>query len=116
MQTVEIRFKGNRKSFFTWGEEALLRLQEPVIVEAERGLDLGRVNSTGETAEKKCTSCSTGACGVETKPDPIRPVLRRAAQEEVHTANELRKSEEDVRRKVIERVKHYQLTMKVSDA
>ena len=116
MQTVEIRFKGNRKAFFTWSEEAeLLRLQEPVIVEAERGFDFGRVNSTGETAEKKCTSCSTG-CGVESKPEPLRPVVRRASQEETHTANELRKSEEDVRRKVIERVKHHQLTMKVSDA
>ena len=117
MQTVEVRFKGNRKGFFTWGEEAAaLCLQESVIVEAERGFDFGRVNSTGETAAKKCTSCSTGGCGVETKPDPIRPVVRRASREEIHTANELRKSEEDVRRKVIERVNHHQLTMKVSDA
>jgi cell fate regulator YaaT (PSP1 superfamily) len=53
---------------------------------------------------------------VETKPEPVRPVVRRASQEETHTANELRKSEEDVRRRVIERVKHHQLTMKVSDA
>ena len=119
MQTVEVRFKGNRKGFFTWANEAEpLRLSEPVIVEAERGLDFGRINSIGDTAEKKCTSCSTGcATGEGAAEAPVvRPVNRRASQEEIKTANELRKGEEDVRRKVIERVKEHQLQMKVSDA
>jgi cell fate regulator YaaT (PSP1 superfamily) len=119
MQTVEVRFKGNRKAFFTWSrEEEPLRLQEPVIVEAERGMDFGRVNSIGDTAAKKCTSCSTGcAPGEGAAEAPVfRPVNRRASQEEIHTANELRKGEEDVRRKVIQRVKEHHLEMKVSDA
>lgn len=119
MQTVEVRFKGNRKAFFIWSkEEEPLRLQEPVIVEAERGLDFGRINSIGDTAEKKCTSCATG-CGTgegAAEAPVVRPVTRRASQEEIKTANELRKGEEDVRRKVIERVKEHQLQMKVSDA
>lgn len=117
MQTLEIRFKGNRKAFFTWStEEEPLRLQEPVIVEAERGFDFGRVNSTGEAAAKKCTSCSTGCATGEAEPPKILSVVRRAAQEEIRVANDLRKSEEDVRRKVIDKVKEHQLTMKVSDA
>jgi cell fate regulator YaaT (PSP1 superfamily) len=123
MQTVEVRFKGNRKSFFTWPDQGEpLRLQEPVIVEAERGFDFGRINATGDAAAKKCGGCSTGSCGTggeeaEAKaPEPLRTVVRRASQDEVHTANELRKSEEDVRRKVIERVNHHALVMKVSDA
>jgi cell fate regulator YaaT (PSP1 superfamily) len=119
MQTVEIRFKGNRKAFFTWSnEEEPLRLQEPVIVEAERGFDFGRVTSIGDAAAKKCTSCASG-CGVgegAAEPPVVRPVARRAGPEEVRTANELRKGEEEVRRKVIERVKEHQLQMKVSDA
>ena len=118
MQTIEVRFKGNRKSFFTWShEEEPLRLQEPVIVEAERGLDFGRVNSVGDTAAKKCTSCSTGCATGENAADApvIRPVHRRASQEEITTANELRKGEEEVRRKVIQRVKEHHLEMKVSD-
>ena len=119
MQTVEVRFKGNRKSFFTWSnEEEPLRLSEAVIVEAERGLDFGRVNSVGDVASKKCTSCSTGCATAEGAAEApvVRPVSRRASQEEIRTANELRKGEEDVRRKVIERVKEHQLQMKVSDA
>jgi hypothetical protein len=94
MQTVEVRFKGNRKGFFTWENEAEpLRLQEPVIVEAERGLDFGRVNSTGDAAAKKCTSCATGCATGEGAADPpaVRAVHRRASQEEIKTANELRK-------------------------
>jgi cell fate regulator YaaT (PSP1 superfamily) len=120
MQTVEVRFKGNRKGFFSWGGEAEpLRLQEAVIVEAERGFDLGRVNSVGDTAAKKCagcgTSCGTGESAAKEAP-VVRAVSRRANQEEIRTSNELRKGEEDVRRKVIERVKEHQLAMKVSDA
>jgi len=118
MQLVEVRFKGNRKSFFTWGEEGEpLRVQEPVIVPAERGLDFGRVSATGESVAKKCGGCNSCGTG-EPEPAPATHpgVVRRASREEVHTAEELRKSEEDVRRRVVDRVQHHQLTMKVSDA
>lgn len=118
-QTIEVRFKGNRRAFYQWpnGDEPL-RLQEAVIVEAERGLDLGRVSAVGEIAQRKCGSACGASCGVgESSPGtPAPKVVRRAAREEVSTANELRKSEEEVRRKVIERVRQHQLTMKVSDA
>jgi cell fate regulator YaaT (PSP1 superfamily) len=115
MQTVEVRFKGNRRAFFEWADgENPLRLQEAVLVEAERGLDCGRVYATGEVAEKKCGSCSTG-CGTSAQPEPKRKVVRRASPEDVRTSDELRRTEEDVRRKVIERVKAHELVMKVSD-
>lgn len=61
-QTVEVRFKGNRRAFFDWHDEAnLLRLNEPVLVDAERGLDLGWVNSVGDAALAKCGGCTS--CG-----------------------------------------------------
>ena len=50
-QTVEVRFKGNRRDFFDWSDDAApLRLNEPVVVAVERGFDLGRVNAVGEAA------------------------------------------------------------------
>ena len=65
MQTVEVRFKGNRKAFFTWSkEEEPLRLQEPVVVEAERGLDFGRINSVGDTAARFRVADVPGAVAV----------------------------------------------------
>ncbi len=115
--TVEVRFKGNRKDYFVWSDETeRLRLNDPVIVEAERGQDFGRVSVTGERAATKCAAgcgCSAAPGGAPTDP---RRVVRLASQDEIRTANDLRRSEEETRRRAIERVKHHQLDMKVSDA
>ncbi|NOT10049.1 MAG: hypothetical protein HOP28_17790 [Gemmatimonadales bacterium] len=114
-RTVEVRFKGNRKDYFLWADESEpLRLWDSVIVPAERGIDFGRVSAVGESAEKKCGSCSGCARG-ETK-TAEKPVLRRASQEDIRTANELRRSEEEARRTVLDRVRERKLDMKVSDA
>lgn len=54
---------------------------------------------------------------VETPGSPkLRAVLRRASQEDIKLANELRVSEENVRRQVLEKVRQHKLEMKVSDA
>ena len=117
VQLVEVRFKGNRKGFYRWNaEDDPLHLEERVIVEAERGQDLGRVTSAGEQAEKKCGSCAGCERGASPEPAAQPSVVRRAVQEDVKAMNDLRRSEEDARRKVIERVKHHKLVMKVSDA
>lgn len=118
-QTVEVRFKGTRKAYFLWEDaEAPLRASETVLVEVERGRDFGRVTSVGELAEKKCTGCSGCATGGEAEPaEPAPPkrVLRRATRDDVRVHDENRRSEEDARRKVIERVRAHDLVMKVSD-
>jgi cell fate regulator YaaT (PSP1 superfamily) len=58
-QTVEVRFKGIRRDFFLWPDDREpLRPREAVVVQAERGQDLGHVASTDATAEKKCGGCS----------------------------------------------------------
>lgn len=116
MQLVEVRFKGNRKGYYRWATpDDPLRLEERVIVEAERGHDLGRVSAAGEAAEKKCGSCSSCERGATPAPDARPAVVRRATQEDVKAQNDLRRTEDDARRKVAERVRHHQLGMKVSD-
>ncbi|MEP6589998.1 MAG: regulatory iron-sulfur-containing complex subunit RicT [Gemmatimonadota bacterium] len=68
-QTVEVRFKGNRRAFFDWHDAASpLKLNEPVVVEVERGLDYGWVNATGDAAEAKCGGCTS--CGTSEPPTP----------------------------------------------
>ncbi len=139
-QLVEIRFKGNRKAYYRWPEPEPLRAEEPVIVETDRGLDLGHVSATGPVAATKCERCalrlqaSTGANEGGERPDapapaergaatpsehapaePERRVVRRATTADTRVADELRKSEDDVRRRVRERVKTHHLDMKVSD-
>ena len=49
---VEVRFKGNRLEYFNWSSGEPLALDEPVIVEVERGQDLGRVSALGPVALK----------------------------------------------------------------
>lgn len=113
--TVEVRFKGTRKDFFLWPEDAEpLRLQDPVIVESDRGLDFGRISATGETAAAKCSSACSG-CAVGETPAPSLRVLRVATREEIQTANERRRSEEPVRQEVIERIRAHKLEMKAAD-
>jgi cell fate regulator YaaT (PSP1 superfamily) len=118
VQTIEVRFKGTRKGYFLWPDDAEpLRLQEAVVVEVERGRDYGRVTATGATAQKKCGGCASGGCGIgePAAEEPLKPVLRRATSEDARNHQECRRSEEDVRLKVLERVRHHGLVMKVSD-
>ena len=109
---VEIAFKGNRKEFFLWEGEEPLRAKSSVIVEADRGEDLGKVHATGEHAEHRCAGCSHGLG--EQKPQ--RKVLRTASSEDERKHTELRAQDDDARRKSAERVKAHNLQMKVSDA
>jgi cell fate regulator YaaT (PSP1 superfamily) len=117
-QTIEVRFKGTRKAYFVWEDDSdPLHLKEPVIVEVERGRDLGRVSAVGDTAEKKCGGCTSCAVGAETSPDSVslKPVVRRATVEDCKTHQELRMGEEEVRQKVIQRARAHELLMKISD-
>ena len=150
-QFVEVRFKGNRRDFYEWHESEPLREREPVIVETDRGVDLGHVGAIGPVAQAKCERC--GGCAVEepsrtarraertvggdeatdalvaiaddgdgAAPSPPaagpgpRRVVRRASAADVRAAEELRHGEEDVRRRIRERVAAHHLVMKVSDA
>jgi len=128
---IEVRFKGNRREYFTWPSEdsSPLRLEVPVIVEVERGQDFGVVSALGGIAEKKCQRC--GACGGDSglgaresgsseppapSPEPRKSIVRIATPDDRRTAAELRINEDEVRRTVRDRVRQHNLPMKVSDA
>ena len=128
---VEVRFKGNRKEYFTWSSAEPLALHDPVIVEVERGEDFGRVSALGAVAAQKCAGChgcsvapapppaplaAPAAPAVSGAPDAERHVVRRATADDVRLADQLHGEEEEVRRKVMERVQRHGLPMKVSDA
>jgi cell fate regulator YaaT (PSP1 superfamily) len=118
-QTVEVRFKGTRKAYFTWSDaDAPLKVGEAVLVEAERGRDFGRITAAGDAATKKCASacsgCAVGDAAAAEATSP-KPVVRRATREDLRVHDENRRSEDEARRKVIERVRSHDLVMKVSD-
>lgn len=110
-QIVEVSFKGNRRDYFGHGGQAPA-LNAYVVVEADRGEDIGKVTASGAVAERKCNGCSTGCAA----PVPERRVVRDARPEEIERIAALRSDEARVRRITRERVKHFGLKMKVTEA
>jgi cell fate regulator YaaT (PSP1 superfamily) len=108
---LEVTFKGNRREYYT-AESEDLAMSQYVIVEADRGEDLGRVTAAGAVAERKCSGCSTGCAA----PVPTLRILRAAETTEVGKAVALREDEPRVRRITREKVIQYGLKMKVSEA
>lgn len=107
---AEVRFKGTRTAYFAYSELDLFPGGH-VIVEADRGEDLGEVSALGAVAERKCS----GSSGCAT-PTPDRRVLRLARTDEVNRASTLRQDEDRVRLEAREIVERHRLKMKVTEA
>ena len=107
---AEVRFKGTRKGYFAY--EALdLVPGASVIVEADRGEDLGEITALGSIAERKCAT--SGGCAT---PLPEMRVLRVAREAECSRVEELRADETRVRTETRKLVKRHKLNMKVTEA
>ncbi|HEX8849500.1 MAG TPA: regulatory iron-sulfur-containing complex subunit RicT [Gemmatimonadaceae bacterium] len=111
-ELLEVAFKGNRREFFLWDGDPVPAVGAPVVVEVERGEDLGRIHATGELATKRFAGVPHGAAAG----DATRRVLRLAAPEDVKREAELRAEDEIARRKAMERVRAHGLVMKLTDA
>ena len=109
---LEVAFKGNRREFFLWEGEPPPGQGAPVVVEADRGEDLGRVYAVGEHATKRYAGVPHGqAVGAAS-----RRVLRTASAEDLKREAQLRAEDEITRRKAMERVQAHGLVMKLTDA
>lgn len=111
-QLIEVRFKGKRRDFYAAHLVPPIRAREYVVVEADRGQDLGLVTAIGELAAQKCAACE----GCNTKNLPTQRVLRRAAPVDVERAIDLREQEGPIRSEVRHMVAEHRLKMKISDA
>jgi cell fate regulator YaaT (PSP1 superfamily) len=109
---IEVAFKGNRKEFFLWDAAESPSLKAPVIVDADRGEDLGYVHALDDLAAKR----SAGAAHGLGEAAPSKKVRRVASEDDIRRFTEVRAQDEDARRKAMERVKANQLVMKISDA
>lgn len=109
---IEVAFKGNRKEFYVWEPDEQPAVDAAVIVEADRGEDLGRVHAIGELAVKRNLGTPHGTG----EAPPARKARRLASRADVRKHDELRQQDEEARRKAMERVRANALVMKVSDA
>lgn len=108
---AEIRFKGTRKGYYSY-RDLDLRPGQHVIVQADRGEDLGEVSAVGTIAERKCSS-SNGGCAT---PTPEHAVTRHAREDEVSRWESLRSDEHRVRSETKKLVARHGLKMKVTEA
>ncbi len=109
---VEVAFKGNRKEFFLWDYPDPPPLNAAVIVDVDRGEDLGYIHALGDLAQKRNGGCSHG-CGTSL---PERKALRLATEKDRGLSKALTTLNEEARRKAMERVRVNGLGMKLSDA
>jgi cell fate regulator YaaT (PSP1 superfamily) len=108
---AEVRFKGTRRECFTFrGVDVFPGAH--VLVEADRGEDLGEVTALGTIAERKCGASSMG-CPATT---PERRILRLAEPDEVQRLQELRADEARVRLETAAHVARHGLKMKVTES
>ncbi len=110
---IEVAFKGNRKEFFRW-EDVVPPPAPPthVIVEGDRGEDLGQVHATGALAEKRFAGVAHGAAIGEA----TRRVVRIAKPDEIKRAQALTDENETTRRAAMVQVRALGLQMKLTDA
>lgn len=108
---VEVAFKGNRKEFFLWNGEEPPAVRAAVVVEADRGEDLGRVHAVGDLAALRARGCTHGTGGSE----PAQKVVRLASADDVRRLDELRQQDDAVRREAAQLVESHGLTMKLTD-
>ena len=110
MHLIEVAFRGNRKEFFGWDGEAPPATLTSVIVEADRGEDLGTVHAVGDLAAKRNSGCAHG-CG-----EPVRKALRVATKRDVRQGESLQRANDDARQRAADKVRAAHLQMKISDA
>lgn len=107
---AEVHFKGNRKDYYSYGGLELAPGNH-VLVEADRGEDLGLVTAIGLIAERKCSS--SGGCST---PTPEKRILRSAIDEDVAKLTDLRLDEDRIRVETRALVEKHKLKMKVTEA
>ena len=98
---IEVSFKGNRREFFRWSFEAPPPTKAAIIVETDRGEDLGRVHSTGELAERRKAGTTHG----KEQGGPLRAAVRLASGDDIARAQAHRLEEEEARRIAVQRAR-----------
>ena len=106
---AEVSFKGTRRGYFRF-DTLDLAPGDHVIVQADRGEDLGEITALGNIAERKCSS--SGGCAT---PTPKQRILRRAGEEEVRRARHKDEDERRARRETRKHVARHGLRMKVTE-
>lgn len=101
-ELYEVGFKGERRGFFLNPQNVPVSVGDAVIVEADRGVDLGYVLRMGKLVWQR-------------KPEKLGNILRKATPEEVASLAEKARKEEEAFRACREKIAQHGLKMKLVD-
>jgi len=101
-ELYEVGFKGERRGFFLNPQNVPVSVGDAVIVEADRGVDLGHVLRMGKLVWQR-------------KPEKLGNILRKATPEEVASLAQKAKKEEEAFRACREKIAQHGLKMKLVD-
>ncbi len=104
----EINFKRDRFNYYTNYQNLILKISDTVIVEAERGCDLGVVTAIGDCAiikyQAKKNQCHD-----------FKKILRSATEEDLNLFKANRQKEEDAFDVATDKIRKHNLSMKLVD-
>jgi cell fate regulator YaaT (PSP1 superfamily) len=102
-ELIEVVFKGRRREYFTNPREIPVQHGDWVIVQADRGIDLGKVHHTSEWVKR------------EDAPGKLRELLRQAQPEDLEVFERNRSKESRAFDTAKERIIHRDVDMKLVD-
>lgn len=114
-QIAQVMFRGVRSDYYSYRGEVPLEANEYVIVEADRGQDLGWIRRAVDGGKHSCEGGCDHAHHGPVVP-PARKVLRRASPADVERRLRLDESEAEIRSRTRALVQRHRLKMKVSEA
>jgi cell fate regulator YaaT (PSP1 superfamily) len=100
---VEVAFKGERKAIFKDKNELDIVEGEYIVVEAERGQDMGKASCVGSLVKLKRGKGET------------RGVIRKALDGDLETLKKNQEREKSAFKVCRDKIKHYKLDMKLVD-
>lgn len=101
---IEVSFKGTQQDIYQNKNELELKIGDYVIVEAERGLNLGKVSLVGQLVNLKYN-----------KEEQLKNIIRKATEADLEILTKNREKEKSAFALCKEKVKFYNLDMKLVD-
>jgi cell fate regulator YaaT (PSP1 superfamily) len=107
METIEVQFKGERREYFINSGDIQFELGDYLIVEVDRGEDMGRAVQRNVTPDHKKT---------ENKKVELGDVRRKATQDEINRLESITYREMEALQVCHRKVEEHGLNMKLVDA
>ncbi len=105
LETVEVQFKRERKGYYLNKDNLDIKVGDYVVVEVDRGEDLGRVAVIGELADRKHSE----------KKSSLGKIRRFATQKEIEGLEKVSDKEGEAFEICMKKVEEHQLDMKLVD-